>query len=233
MSICQLQGATTFVGAKRYYNKGVESILRGCVYAYESLKKDGVVCVNDENAIRDVLVRRYLKNRAFKRRFKLGRFLFDPESVEANGRPDIRVFSPRGMFLDDEQYYLIECKRLDNQRMRSVSGLNAKYIANGVFRFVSGCYPCKFKMNFMIGFLVAPMNIDANVQCINSLFGKHLKDDKNRDVVVYARQKLHQIKGAVRDFEHIYTSLHKQNAGDEFMLYHLMLDFSNNITQKT
>lgn len=229
MSACQLRGAATFVGAKRYYNKGIESILLGCVHAYELLKKDGVMCENDENAIRDVLVRRYLKNRTFKQRFKLGRFLFDPESVETNGRPDIRVFSPRGTFLDDEQYYLIECKRLDNLQTSSVSGLNAKYIANGVFRFVSGRYPCRFRANFMIGFLVVPMDIDDNVQCINSLFGKHLKDDKNHDVVVYARQELRQTKGVIRDFEYLYTSVHKQNAGSEFMLYHLMFDFSKSI----
>lgn len=229
MTLPRLISADVFIGAKQYYSRGIVAILQGCVQAYKQFLQDGVKCDNNENEIRDVLVRDYLKKRAFKRKYKLGCFLFDSETVEGAGRADIRVFSLRRNFIDDTQYYLIECKRIDNIGVATVSGLNAKYIANGINRFVTGLYSCRFKKNGMIGFVVSRLDIDSNVQNINSLFGKGLRDDRNRTVLVQPEQVLKKSKGLIKGFDYVYTSLHKTSEGKMFKLYHLMFDLSNNI----
>ena len=56
------------------------------------------------------------------------------ERYHSNGRIDIRIIAKNDFEIDDA-YYTIECKRLDNQNLLGETGLNAKYVKEGIKRF--------------------------------------------------------------------------------------------------
>ena len=79
-----------------------------------------------------------MKNSQYKHTHSpLNDFYFDKEVPEQDGRADIKVLT-RNCFEDDDAYYIIECKRLDNINTTGIAGLNAEYIKNGICRFVTG-----------------------------------------------------------------------------------------------
>ncbi len=160
---------------------------------------------NNENKIRDVLLLEYLQNKTIRNNIcNIYGFRFFKEIDVNDGRVDIQIISLND-FEEDEAFYVIECKRLDGS-----SKLNKAYIEHGINRFITKYksenheyyYPSRYGINGMIGFIITNINIDNNMQKIGSFFN-------------------------TIEIHKLYNSNHKNCE-----LFHLMMDFSNNIIYK-
>lgn len=198
-----------------FYNSQFEDILSKIVDCYQIMISDNVILPNNENEIRDVLLLKYLKNNSVRKTIGLTSYLYDREVPEDNtiGRTDIKI-QTLNTFIDTNAYYIIECKRLDNTNLQGRTGLNAKYIENGILRFTSKMYSTHYKTNGMIGFIVEKLDIIQNVGHINVLLSNMLDNPK----ICLDRRQIHS------DFDFCFCSIH-----NEIVIYHLMLDFSRNI----
>ena len=206
------------------YTAEFQRVLSGVFVCYEMMLKDNIVLPNDENKIRDVLLLKYLKNDVVREQTGLsGNFIFDREVPEDNtaGRTDIKVQTIQ-TFTKSEAYYIIECKRLDNKNLTGASGLNTEYINNGIYRFVSKYYSTSCGVNAMIGFVVEKIDIHINAVNINALLRNPKLNNCN------TTQEIQQAT-FIPNFEFHYSSTHKDIDNGNFTLYHLMLDFSNNM----
>ena len=213
--------ASGFYPAPHFYEGEFECILIGITNCYQMMIDDKVQVPNDENQIRDILLINYLKKREIRN--KLGftdNYGFDREVPEDNdiGRSDIKV-TTRNTLTEQDAYYIIECKRLDNQNLTGISGLNADYIKEGIMRFIIRKYSAFYGINGMIGFVVKNMDIHKNIININTLLKNHFAS-ANTDVFL--------TKGKyIDDFEYQYFSLHYDVKNNLLKLYHLMFDFSS------
>ena len=213
--------ASQFESSSLFYNSEFEDILSKIIICYNLMLTDNVSLTNDENAIRDVLLIHYLKDNPTREKIKLTNYLFDREVPEDRGlgRTDIKI-QTQNTFLDTSAYYIIECKRLDATNTEGTTGLNAKYIDEGIYRFTSEYYSTHYKTNGMIGFIVESIDINTNISSINNLINTNFTNS-------YTIQDL-QFKEIVSDFDYSYSSQHDVR-GNHMLLYHLMLDFSKNI----
>lgn len=219
--------ASPFDHSLEIYEVKFENILNGITYCYKMMIKNNVsVPANDENGIRDILLLNYLKKREIKRKAKLTDYRFDREIPEdtTKGRVDIKIIS-KNDFEIDEAYYVIECKRLDNQKPTRTSGLNGKYINEGIMRFVTEYYLSYYGINGMIGFIVEQMNIADNIKSINKLLNSTFANANTRE-------KLTPVD-FIKDFKHLYYSTHENVKRKEIKLYHLMFDFSRNLITRS
>jgi len=204
-----------------HFNAKFEQILAGIIIVYSCIIATKTkVPLNDENGIRDIfLSKEYLKKQKFKEQYPpLANYHFDKETAENGGRADIRVLQVKP-YKDDDAYYVIECKRLDNENINGTTGLNAKYIDEGIKRFTN---EKKYQMHEntagMIGFVVSKMNIHENVVCINKLL-------LNTFTEINTEKELTK-KQITPDFEYSYYSNHKVENYTK-TIYHLMFDFSS------
>jgi hypothetical protein len=204
------------------YVKEFQRVLCGIYSCYSLMLKDNIlVPPNDENEIRNVLLDNYLNNDTVRNFTGLIWYTFNKEIPEKNGRVDIKI-EFRDPFIPVKEYYIIECKRLDNENLEGTSGLNAKYIENGILRFVSKQYPTNCGINAMIGFVVKAIDINFNVENnINTLLQQHFTSCNTTKYI--------QKETFIPNFEFHYSSEHNDINNVNFTLYHLMLDFSNNI----
>ena len=208
--------ASAYGHSSIFYNAEFEEILSKLIACYNTMISDNVSLSNNENKIRDYMLYNYLKKQTFKVQHRVTNYLFDSELPENTGRIDIRVM-PINPFVNDDAYYIIECKRLDAVNQNGTSGLNSEYIKEGVSRFVSTKYSTYYKTNGMIGFVVQTMDINQNIGAINSL----LESKANTTRKLFNRS-------IVSNFDYSYCSTHSLN-DDEILIYRLMFDFSKNI----
>ena len=193
-----------------YFDAKFEQILSRIIICYNCIISEKIkVPLNNENAIRDIMLNNYLKNTKFKTLNKpLSNYHFDKETSESGGRADIRVLKVNP-YEDDDAYYVIECKRLNGKK-----DLNSKYVVSGIARFTN-----EKKYHFfnnsagMLGFVVEKIDINQNILAINEFLSKE--------------EELFG-KTIVSDFKYSYCSKHNIN-GISKTIYHLMLDFSENI----
>lgn len=207
------------------YTAEFQRVLCGVFACYTMMLSDNVELPNDENEIRNNLLLKYLKNDTIREKTGLsGDFIFDREVPEDNtaGRTDIKVQTIQ-TFTKSEAYYIIECKRLDNENLTGTSGLNAEYINNGIYRFVSKYYSTNCGVNAMIGFVVEKIDIYANVLNINTLLKSPKLNNCNTTQEI-------QPATFISNFDFHYFSTHNDIDDNKFTLYHLMLDFSDKIT---
>ncbi len=220
MMFAQLD-ASGYKYSSTFYNAEFEGVLSKIIICYNMMIAKNVRLESDENKIRDVILKDYLNDNSVRQQVKLTDFLFNREVPEDNdlGRTDIKI-ETQNTFVDTKAYYIIECKRLDSQNQTGTTGLNGKYISDGICRFVSGKYSTYKNTNGMIGFVVQSMDINNNTNCINGLLS-------NQNF--QANTKLNLQSRKIEDnFEYSYCSTHSTGE-QEIVLYHLMLDFSNNI----
>jgi len=211
-----------------YYQNEFEDILRGIIVCYNYINSSGVSLPNNENAIRNVMLNKYLKIESFKRKyFNLANYHFDFETVENAGRADIRIL-PINPYINDTAYYIIECKRLDTSNLNGFSGLNAEYIKNGVCRFVTGYYTSYFGINGMIGFVVDNLDINENATHLNSFISRDLTNDRGETVNARSIGSIIPFE-LLDNFNSCYISKHQPTNQNEIVLYHLMLNFSMQI----
>lgn len=198
------------------YTAEFQRVLRGVFACYTIMLKDNILVPNDENEIRNNLLIKYLKNDTIREKTGLsGNFIFDREVPEDNttGRTDIKVQTIQ-TFTKSDAYYIIECKRLDNENLKGTTGLNAKYIENGIYRFVSKQYSTYHRVN--------AMSIHSNIDNIKTLLQNNFTNCNITKTI--------QKETFIPDFEYHYSSEHRNIDNEDFTLYHLMLDFSDNIT---
>lgn len=214
--------ASRFDQTPNFYEDEFECVLIGITLCYQMMINDGALVPNDENKIRDILLTDYLKNNMIRNQVRLTEYLFDREVPEDNsvGRTDIKI-QTQNTFIDTQAYYTIECKRLDNQNITGTSGLNAKYIEEGIMRFISRKYSAFHGINGMIGFIVERMNIGGNIANINRL----LQDNfTNANTGVPLTEV-----AFIENFDYQYYSEHFDIENRKLKLYHLMFDFSSNM----
>jgi hypothetical protein len=99
--------------------------------------------------------------------------------------------------------------------------LNAKYIENGIDRFITKFYSSYYRVNGMIGFIVEDLKIDENVKSINTLLTTSFSS-------ISTKQEITK-DSFIDDFEYHYNSIHADKDNDELKIYHLMFDLSENI----
>jgi hypothetical protein len=213
--------ASGYKYSSTFYNAEFEGIFSKIIICYNMMVVNNVRLESDENKIRDLILKDYLNDNSVRQQVKLTDFLFNREVPEDNdlGRTDIKI-ETQNTFVDTKAYYIIECKRLDSQNQTGTTGLNGKYISDGICRFVSGKYSTYKNTNGMIGFVVQSMDINDNTNCINGLLA-------NKNFQVNTTLNL-QYRKIVDNFEHSYFSTHSIGQR-EIIIYHLMLDFSKNI----
>lgn len=211
--------ATGYTGNSNFFHAEFERVISYVIISYKQMLVDNVSLINDENSIRDVLLYSYLKKPAFKKNNDINDYLFDKELEENTGRIDIRVM-PVNPFVSDEAYYILECKRLNSKNTSGKTGLNGEYISEGVCRFVSQKYSCYHQTNGMIGFIVDTLDIDTNIVSLNTLLSSQFPEAKTvKDI---------SKRSIVNGFDFSYYSTHTGKS-NELLLYHLMLNFSDNI----
>jgi len=213
--------ASQFESSSVFYNTEFEDILSKVITCYSFMLEDNVTLSNDENTIRDVLLLNYLKNNFIRGKLNLTNYLFDREVPEDRslGRTDIKI-QTQNTFQDTSAYYIIECKRLDATNTTGTTGLNGKYIENGICRFASSHYSTHNKTNGMIGFVVESLDIYKNVSEINKLLATNfLSANTTQDL---------QYRNIMDGFNYSYCSTHNIS-GNQVLLYHIMFDFSKNI----
>jgi hypothetical protein len=222
MSTQSLNASAFIENCYPVYNQEFENILVAIINCYKSMITYKIVLPNDENEIRNILVGvKYLSNNGLRNKLGITNYLFEPEVPEKNGRADIKIISREFTFKDTEAYFIIECKRLDNKNTSGITGLNAKYIEEGIARFVSKKYSMYEDTAGMIGFVVEKMDINQNVSAINTLLIEHFTKISTKEIITY--------KTIVSNFKYSYFSKHKVD-GVLKTIYHLMLDFSDNMT---
>lgn len=178
---------------------------------------------NHENRIRDRLVAQYLDNDDFRKRMGIDtlklRFIpevpenFNQEKDAFDGRTDIRVIN-QNYFRNGKAYHTIECKCIDGH-----STLNKKYVTDGIARFVHPIlYPSHYNKNFMLGFIVEDINIDAN--------SKKIEIIQQTELNGYVKDGLlHKIDSNNQYF--LYSSEYNISAAESLELHHLFFDFSS------
>lgn len=219
--------ASSFIYSPVRRDKYFEFILIVCINIYYTITKSAIKIENNENIIRDVFIK-YLQNKEFKKKYQLRYLKFDPETKERAGRSDIRVLPTKDEYIDDDAYYIIECKRLNSSNLTGNYGLNAEYIKNGICRFVSNYYSSYYDCNAMFGFVVEAMDINQNINQINALLPNSYTNQQ--EVTVNANAILPLVyTDFANGYPYSYVSKHRHISNKEFVLYHLMFDFSKNI----
>jgi hypothetical protein len=218
----QLNASVFIDSSYTIYNEQFESILENIIVCYNLIIENKVTLLNDENKIRNELVNNYLMDNTIREKINLTDYLFEREVPEKNdlGRVDIKIVS-KNTFYNTNAYYIIECKRLDNNNRNGKTGLNGEYISNGIARFVlENKYFTYDNTAGMIGFVVSKMDIRENVGIINKLL-KNTFTDISTEKELTPRQ-------IMPDFKCLYYSNHKVGNIVK-IIYHLMFDFSENI----
>ena len=202
--------------------KEFKNILAKIVKCYEMMCNDCVTqkktLPNNENQLRDILHYEYLNHKQIRAKIKLNQYLFVPEVPEdckkdgTRGRTDLRVIIKSRTFENPQEYFTIECKRLDGNK-----SLNEAYIDNGILRFVNEnpLYLSYYRTNGMLGFVVRNINVANNMNEIGSLLSnKHTKANVIDNII------------CENSVPCCYKSTHiSQNK--PLRLYHLMLDISH------
>lgn len=209
-------------------NSYFEMILVKCIDVYKVIINSAVQLSNDENKIRDEFLK-YLQNLDFKKKYDLKHLKFDEETKENAGRADIRILPTKDEYVNDDAYYIIECKRLDSRNTSGTTGLNAEYVKNGICRFASDYYTSYYSCNAMFGFIVEPVDVQIDiVDNINSMLDIDYVNAQKVNVNANIIQQM-RYEDFANKYPYSYISKHKCNSGKELSLYHLMFDFSQNI----
>lgn len=218
--------ASAFPQSEEFYAGEFERILQKITLCYKMMISNGVRVPNNEEKIRDSLYVNYLNKNDVRNKIGLNfNIVCEPaeysEDGECSGYVDLRIFSQNSL-TDTTAYFIIECKRLDNQILQRKDGLNGKYIEHGVMRFVNEQYSTNKYLNGMIGFIVESMNISGNIQNINNLL-------ENKFACSNTLIKL-TVTDFIQDFDYQYYSEHKTSKNKKRVkLYHLMYNFSGNM----
>jgi len=179
-----------------------EIIIESLIKCSDLMRKDcsvnRTVIANHEEKIRNHLLENYLENSDLRTSIGLAgiaiRFIPEtPENYDSStdtyvGRADIKVVSSNWLLSNNNDYYIIECKRIDGSKP-----LNEKYIDDGICRFVvyPPKYPSYHNKNIMFGFVVKNIDVVSNVSKISKLHESKLKKliDNNFNLIRNSEDK--------------------------------------------
>lgn len=204
--------ANEFLTSKMNYITRFKELLKEIYQNYELLIKDKIKVPRKENNIRDVLVDDY-----FTKNIKDYKFVKE----EKNNLGQVDIFIQETL-TNEKPEFIIECKILDNKNINGVEGLNAKYIKNGIQRFLTEhyCSYNNFYVNAMIGFITEKINIVENINSINVLSEKLFNN------LVDITQQITLVDTNISQSQ--YLTCNKK----EFIIYHQMMDFSDNLLEE-
>lgn len=204
-----------------------ENIKKTLLICSKSMKEDALISShfidNHEEIIRNRLLKKYLDNDEFREQMGIAQLNlrfepevpehFDEKSDTYQGRTDIRVINAN-FFKTNKAYHTIECKRVDGGYT-----LNKKYVTEGIARFVSHpiLYPSHYGKNLMFGFVVKPIDINANSTNIDAIQQSELQD--------CIKNGLHMI-GFEDTLFYLYSSEYNISENEILELQHLFFDFS-------
>jgi len=175
-----------------------------------------------EEYIRNIFLdKKYMLNRKFKREFGVNNLEFkaevgEPQKRKIIGFHDIQVMGVAQKLLgeaDEEIYFSIECKRLNNAGQNS-----SKYVNDGIKRYVTSKYSEKMPVAGMIGFIEnSCFNYSTE---INKILEKH----KTIKTVQYLKSE--------NQATNKYISKHKKGNINNILIYHFLLNFETIITKE-
>jgi hypothetical protein len=142
---------------------------------------------------------------------------FDAETDSYIGRADIHVKS-WDRFNNADEYYLIECKRIDG-----TARLNSLYVSEGVSRFVvhPPKYPSYHKRNIMLGYIVKAITVGDNSKKIADMQSPTLTGvESSQFTLVTSDEEFHR-----------YSCSYQSEYIGQIELAHLFFDFSSVIRQ--
>lgn len=220
--------ANPFLPKDEYCESQLEQIMQHVLACHKLMVIDGIPIANNENKIRNRLIKNYLMNQKVKNKIGISGFRFFPEVaiIDDNddeiGYTDIHVVLGGSHFDNDDAVFILECKRLDGKGGLGQDNLNGKYVNNGIMRFTSDPekYPSYFRINGMIGFCVRPFDVQINtIQKLN----QHLVQWCPNEIINPIVQEIF-----IDNFEYTYSSVHRITSSQKVIkLYHLMLDTSS------
>lgn len=209
--------------------KSFKKLLTAVIICYQkSLENEHLE--SSENYIRNMLVDEYLEDSLIKEELGIMEFDFTAEAAVIKDRKEIGyldikiVVKNHSLSNIKNSFFVFECKNLDGE-----SALNSQYIQEGIHRFVNEKYPTTLGRNGMLGFIIKPIDIEGNTQKINNLLNK---SGTNAEIVAVRKQTKEHLKKytIVNNFVFSYCSKHETLTDKKsFELYHLMLDYSDNI----
>lgn len=187
----------------------------------ETCKATGNELYNHEDKITNRLVANHLNFNDLRLRFILqSPETFIPNGDNYKGRCDIKVVSD-DWFRNQNDYYLIECKRIDGGDY-----LNRQFVSEGISRFVVSPpkHPSYHKRNIMFGYVVQAIDIPDNTVKIGQLQGELL--------VGVLSGKFLLVSNESAEFYH-YSCEYQSDTIDSIELAHLFYDFSGVIQHNT
>jgi hypothetical protein len=207
------------------YEFEIEKIMTHIYDCHKLMMDDAEPILNNENSIRNRLIKRYLTNQKVKNKVRITDYMFLPEVAVINendeeiGYTDIHVILG-SHFGNDDAIFILECKRLDGKGDLGQHNLNGKYVNNGVMRFTTEQCPTYFSINGMIGFCIESFDIHTNtIQNIN----RHLSKWCPNETLSPLQKEIF-----IENFDYTYISNHRTTTSkQEFKLYHLMLDMTS------
>jgi hypothetical protein len=211
---------------KSTYKTPMIDILNGIIQAFGMMLSDTYSSIeNAEDIITARLVEDFLENDLVQSSLSLMSYRFIPEPAAYNaqylqiGYSDIRVIVTHrvGAFDTTKADYIIECKRLDGK-----SGLNTKYVKEGICRFVEEKYTWKtvHKVSAMLGYIVVQSDIPKCVDNINRI-------GKKSNIAGFIQPLGYfQIR---QGFDFSYRSQHRTNSGKNADIFHVLFDLSSKI----
>ncbi len=217
---------TAFSLAFDFYKDEFNNVAKLLIYSYKQMVADNEkLTSNHENYLRNVLVKKYLRNKDAKQKFEIGYLGFEIESGEINlnnqtvGFIDIKVLN-LGNLLDEDEYYSIECKRLDGGITK-----NNLYIKEGINRYVQSKYSSKMPFAAMLGFI-------ENGNCTKIKNAINTSLSANKYFKTYALLSQHLF---VPDFKETYISEHerKNSQFTDIEIFHFMFNFQGLIRKET
>lgn len=189
-------------------------------------KKGAKTKLELEDYLRNDLLKNYIDNN--KSKFELEYFHFVPGADEVKegvtiGSLDIKVLLPTNNSLSDNEYFAIECKRVNK-----LAKTKSYYIDHGVKRFLSRQYypETNSKVAMMLSFMECEKPTQKEdsksiVVSFNDLLNKNYKSnilhcigDKELDVKIDQKYNID-----------IYNSYFKRNDGSDIQIYHIFLDY--------
>jgi len=204
--------AKQFIYKQEKYKNKFLKLLREIYKNYLLIIKDKIKIPRREIDIQDILVDDYLSK-------NIKNYTFIKEKNNNQGRVDIFI---QETLSDEKPEFIIECKVLNSNGMNSKDKLNGKYVSNGILRFLTEHYYItnNLYVNAMIGFVVDEIDITENVNRLNELSKKILNN------LVNITKEISLIE------PNIYQSNYETINNKEFLIYHQMMDFSDNIIIK-
>lgn len=217
-----IDGSPFLDNAKKFYKAEFLLILEKFCIFYNLIIEQNQQLTNDEDQIRDFIYLNYLRDQQIRDKYGFDYHCeCEPKEFGINdGYLDFKICNAN-IFKNQFEYYIIECKRLDDKNLRGVNGLNAKYISNGILRFVTKKYSLYHRFNAMFGFVVSPLNIEENVNNLNHLLNNNYLQAKTTNAISPIKD--------IPNYSYQYISEHNDIEENSFDLYHLMFDFSKNM----